>query len=756
MIEKLTIKDVASYDKTGIEMNLNIVNYIYGSNGTGKTTISEFLRNSNKEEKQYSSCNIKWKQENSNLDVFVYNKNFVEENFNINNEIKGIFTLGKESTDLLKKIKEKDEKITQHNDQIYNLENKIYEKEQELGNLQNRFMNDCWQLKLKYDSEFSEAFTGLRNNKKKFMDRFLDEVKTNKNTLYKYDELRNRIEKIFRSTGEKIERIQDIYYDSSIEVHPIFKTKIIGKTDLDISKLITELNISDWVRQGHKHMEESDGVCPFCQQELPENFKEKLNQFFDKTYAEQIENLKLTIETYKNIINNFKNKYNFLLNDDIPYINKEKIVSIFELINSTYKENIKLTESKLKEPSKVIELSSIVKYVNQLKSEVEEANLQISEHNRLIDNLKSEKETLIKDIWRFIIHENKNNYKNYKDDIKKIEKALDGMRTRKQKLKEYKRKFEEELTELQNQLTSVLPSINEINRLLSSVGFTNFKLAESNEEGYYRIIRENGEDANETLSEGEKTFITFLYFYQLINGSNIKTNVNTPRVIVIDDPISSLDSDILFIVSNIINELKNRIRSNNSIFKQLIIFTHNVYFYKEITFNKKQGNKRLQDESFWILRKTDNITSITQYPENPIRNSYELLWRELKENTNSITLPNIMRRILENYFKFFGNIYPEQIIETFEDEDKIVCNSLLSWVNDGSHHVNDDLYVDSNPELINKYLEVFERIFKNSGHYSHFEMMMGDFQFGVSTENETAVEEIKLAKQQAASNKTKK
>ena len=115
-----------------------------------------------------------------------------------------------------------------------------------------------------------------------------------------------------------------------------------------------------------------------------------------------------------------------------------------------------------------------------------------------------------------------------------------------------------------------------------------------------------------------------------------------------------------------------------------------------------------------------------------------------------------MRRILENYFKFFGNIYPEQIIETFEDEDKIVCNSLLSWVNDGSHHVNDDLYVDSNPELINKYLEVFERIFKNSGHYSHFEMMMGDFQFGVSTENETAVEEIKLAKQQAASNKTKK
>ncbi|MBR8644248.1 AAA family ATPase [[Brevibacterium] frigoritolerans] len=36
--------------------------------------------------------------------------------------------------------------------------------------------------------------------------------------------------------------------------------------------------------------------------------------------------------------------------------------------------------------------------------------------------------------------------------------------------------------------------------------------------------------------------MTFLYFYQLLKGSNSKEDINTEKVVVIDDPISSLDS----------------------------------------------------------------------------------------------------------------------------------------------------------------------------------------------------------------------
>ncbi|ADU28513.1 ATP-binding protein [Evansella cellulosilytica] len=750
MIEKIRIKEVASYDSTGIEVNLSKINYIYGSNGTGKTTISELLRN--RDNQKFSSCNIEWKQGSPDFDLFVYNRYFVQENFSIHNDIKGIFTLGKESTDILALINGKLKEAEKHQDRIGNLENNIRQKKEQIQILKTNFTNHCWELKQKYDENFKEAFTGFRNKRENFMERCLDEAVNNNSELYTYEELNSRVESVFKNSRVKIRPIPEIQYDSSVEEQSIFQSKIIGKNDIDIARLISELNLSDWVQQGHRHMEGTDGICPFCQQELPRSFKGKLDEYFDETYTEQIQNLNSSIEKYERDTIGFFEQYNFLITEDIPYINKEKISSLFEIMNSTFKENMQLLERKRNEPSRSIELSSITNYLEQIKSEVVQANVQISEFNRVIDNIKEEKERLIKDIWRFIVEENKGNYDNYMSNFRRENGALVGMENGKVQQVGFKRKLEEEAIELQNQLTSVLPSIQEINTLLKSFGFTNFQLAESDEQGNYKIVRENGEDANETLSEGEKTFITFLYFYQLINGSNDQDKVNTARIVAIDDPISSLDSNILFMVSNLINNLKKKVRSNDTNFKQLIILTHNVYFHKEISFNKEHGSKKLNDETFLILRKTDNASQITKYEENPIKNSYELLWNELNENPNSITTPNIMRRILENYFKFFGNVDVHKIIEEFPDEDKVVCNSLLSWANDGSHHVNDDLYVDSNQEQNKIYFKVFRKIFINSNHESHFNMMMGNFDSEVEQNdaNDEASKEIQEVLAQVA------
>ncbi|MGG3235599.1 AAA family ATPase [Priestia flexa] len=752
MIEKIRIKEVASYDSTGIEVNLSKINYIYGSNGTGKTTISELLRNSDNQ--KFSSCNIEWKQGSPDFDMFVYNRNFVQENFSTHNDIKGIFTLGKESTEILALIDGKLKDAEKHQDRIGNLENNIKQKKEQLEIIKTNFANHCWDLKQKYDENFKEAFTGLRNNRERFMEKCLSEAENNNSEIYTYEELNRRVESVFKNPRVKIRPIPEIQYESSLEEQSIFQTKIIGKKDIDIARLISELNISDWVQQGHRHMEGTDGICPFCQQELPGSFKEKLDEYFDETYTEQIQSLNSSIEKYERDTLGFFEQYNFLITEDIPFIKKERITYLFEIMNSTYKENIQLLERKRNEPSRSIELNSITSYLEQIKSEVEQANVQISELNRVIDNIKEEKERLIKDIWRFIVEENKGNYDYYMSNFRRENRALVGMEMGKTQQVGFKKKLEEETIELQNQLTSVLPSIHEINTLLKSFGFTNFQLAESDEQGNYKIVRENGEDANETLSEGEKTFITFLYFYQLINGSNDQDKVNTARVVAIDDPISSLDSNILFMVSNLINNLKKKVRSKDSNFKQLIILTHNVYFHKEISFNKGMSNKKQPDETFWIIRKMGNISYISGYEENPIKNSYELLWKELRESPNSITTPNIMRRILENYFKFFGNVDVNEIVEGFPDEDKVVCNSLLSWANDGSHHVNDDLYVDSNQEQNTIYFEVFRRIFINSNHESHFNMMMGELPFeldeGKDSEEDLVSREIKLAMEQAA------
>ncbi len=42
-----------------------------------------------------------------------------------------------------------------------------------------------------------------------------------------------------------------------------------------------------------------------------------------------------------------------------------------------------------------------------------------------------------------------------------------------------------------------------------------------------------------------------------------------------------------------------------------------------------------------------------------------------------------MRRIIENYFKILGGLNNDQLIEKFDPEERIICNALLSWLNDG-------------------------------------------------------------------------
>lgn len=128
------------------------------------------------------------------------------------------------------------------------------------------------------------------------------------------------------------------------------------------------------------------------------------------------------------------------------------------------------------------------------------------------------------------------------------------------------------------------------------------------------------------------------------------------------------------------------------------------------------------------MKKSNSVTSVSYHEKKkPIESSYELLWREIKdkENRSEITIQNTMRRILENYFKILGKFSDEDIISKFSNpEQQQICNSLLYWINDGSHCIPDDLYIQHQGDSIDIYLSVFKDIFNFTGHESHYEMMM--------------------------------
>ncbi|WP_141501366.1 AAA family ATPase [Paenibacillus luteus] len=725
MINRIVIKSKASYDDTGVVIDqLKQVNFVYGTNGSGKTTISNLLKNPEK----YPQSEISWVN-SSELRKLVYNKDFIEENFHQDSNIKGIFTLGKESHDIQQAIESRRIELNKTNDELSKLEIIRQQKTDEQIQNESVFEEQCWKLKQKYDSVFEEAFKGFRAVKTKFKEKCKEEAR-NTEIIETYDELQNRCSRVFGSTKEKVGILRKIDPRDCLEItiDPIFSSKIIGREDIDISRLISKLNISDWVKQGHDHLKLTNGVCPFCQQTTGEEFGRKLDELFNEEFNKQIDYLNEVCSKYSRTLVDVIEQVDVLLEIENEYINKQEISSRKEIIKTKYQANMLLLSKKKNEPSSSIVLESCFEDIIAINKMIDAYNREIRNHNELIDNIIEEKRILIARVWKFISVENKDNLKLYEEKDFSLNSAKTGILSKIETKKETKKMLIKEIEEFESQITSVIPSINEMNNLLKSFSFTNFKFSETSIKGNYSIVRENGEDAKETLSEGEKTFVTFLYFVQLLNGSNDKSRITENKIVVIDDPISSLDSNIIFIVSSLIRKIIDEIRKNrNGMIRQLFILTHNIYFHKEVSFNKGKGTNRLSDESFWILRKINNVSQIKYYESNPIKSSYELMWQEVKfaQERSSSSVQNLIRRIIENYFKIFGNYHEDQIIDLFNDEEKVICKSLMSWVNDGSHFINDDLYSEVTIDMVEKYLKVFEKIFEVTGHHAHYRMMMG-------------------------------
>lgn len=726
MIQKISIKNQATYDNIGQELeDLHKINFIYGTNGSGKTTISKIINNVN----DFRGCNLEWLND-SPIETFVYNQDFVKKSFFQDDKIKGIFTLGKTSQDIKDKIESEKNNIDKLKNEIEKNNNTLSIKELEKEKLEKEFEIKCWNQKKKYINNFKGAFIGFLGSASSFTKKVIIEI-NNSSDEQRVEFLKTKADTIFNSSLNKILALSNLNLNniSDIEVSKTFKIRIVGNDELDISNIINKLNNSDWVQIGKQYLIQNDDICPFCQRTVKDDFKEQLEKYFDENYLEQLNKLNNIKLQYETTMNNIVLQINNYLEFDSIYLNKEDLLNLKEQIELIYKNNFDLILKKVNEPSLNIELKTVKDHLEKIENILKIANSSIKEYNNSIDNIEAERKTLKSQIWKFIVTEIENDYLTYHNYLKSFDNAIAGI-TNSNKNKDKKiKELATSINILENQITSVQPTIDEINKILNSFGFNNFKLDKADEKGSYKIVRDDGTDAKATLSEGEKTFITFLYFYQLLKGSTSTENITIDRIVVFDDPISSLDSNILFIVSNLIREIINNIKNNKGNIKQIFILTHNVYFHKEVTFDKKRSqNLKMANETFLIAKKINKISKIICYNYNPIKTSYELLWQEIKESNQSsnITIFNTLRRILENYFKILGNFNDDNIINKFDGGEQIICKALMSWINDGSHYIHDDLFIDNGDDTVDKYLNTFKKIFEYTNHLEHYKMMLGE------------------------------
>ena len=750
MIDSIDIRGVASYDENGAEIqNLKKMNFFFGANGTGKSTIARYLYNFTLGEGE-KDCSFSESKQNgfdtAKEIIKVFDADYVSRNFYNSNSLDGIFSLN-ETNEVI------DEKISIIESDIKRIdsEEKDYgEKKKKLDDELKQKYKDTYERVFEYRNEFKfatspEAKIKYGGDKKAFYRELSEKQYSYVKTFV---QLSSDYKSIFDSNLKQITRNVDIEIINNLlsaetALNTLLNKIITGKEDVPIKQLIDRLNNRSWVEQGQEYVKLSEGKCPFCQQDLTEDFKRQLELVFDEEYQNSINEIKHLKMQYGAIADELIRNIKSLLQE---YDENHIVLNFMNKVEAAIKNNLEIIDLKLSAPNEKKQLQS----VSALQADITDINQRIRENNDIVSNIKSRINQYNEDVLCYLAEKAKDDISQFNSTKTNIEKQKQECEAKISSLKTEIIAKTGELETLRQQTVNTKDAVGRINRLLKTAGFDNFYIDEisfENNISKYRILR-NSDDKNSafnSLSEGEKNFIAFLYFYQQCLGYS-KDESTLKKIIVIDDPVSSMDSQVLFFVNSLIqklvkykydktiqtlNDKKYKSEFSNENLSQVFILTHNIYFFKEVTFEKRNFCK---STSFYIVKKQNGNSKVEYHEKNPIRDDYTLLWDEIKKhkddsNASSIFISNTMRRIIESYLNFVrANDDIWSMLSDFDtnSDDYIAVYSLLAEINDSSHCIipNTNQYYQRlsaiNPSVL---YTAFENVFNKIGE-SHYTFMM--------------------------------
>lgn len=356
---------------------------------------------------------------------------------------------------------------------------------------------------------------------------------------------------------------------------------VVGKSNIDFSRLIEKLNNASWVRQGANFLPNSEGLCPFCQKPLDQELYDKINDYFDETYRADVQSIEKVCGEYSRVSDNVLLQLEQLLaapSHFIPALEELRLVN--QKLKNTIDNNKQLLFRKKQSPNEVVSLSLTKELTDGAVQQLKKANASIADYNNKIRHIKDEQSALSEKVWQYIRKQLDCLIKCYKEEKERLNKEIDSKSSELETIKQAIMEKKEELYSLEKRLTSVYPTAKGINDLLHKYGFGGFSLKVDDSKKNYQFIRANGASAFESLSEGERNLVTFLYFMYSLKGSIDGAGLNSDKIVVIDDPVSSLDSEVLFLVSSLIRDLFKDVFDGNGSIKQLFILSHNTFFFQ--------------------------------------------------------------------------------------------------------------------------------------------------------------------------------
>lgn len=710
---------VASFKKSTSLVTDKKINLVYGLNGTGKSTISNFLY-----EPQHSAFICCKHVPAKSAPIVVYNQKFIRDNFFVADGLKGIFSLSKENKVAEQKISDATKRQGGLEQTLQAKRREIEIAKQSFSEQKQRAIDKVWDIKKTYaggDRVLEYCLEGLKGQKDKLFDH-LQRISTPASEPERsVDTIRQEVETLKGDSAQPLQLLTTLTFDAhGVEKNSIFGKSILGNSDSEVAALVEKLGNSDWVKEGLSYLPEaasgSNAHCPFCQQEtISEKFIESVRSYFDVTYRQQLSELERLLQAYQAAIKTLPELSSFT-NHAFAQNHKDSISRKYGILIDAFENNVRKIEEKLKAPKELVVLADTSDVAADFNWDVVEINEKVKVYNDRLKNRSSALEALRSEFWQLMRWQYEQTMARFDSDQRSFNQQLMRLDGEVESINSGLTKVQEEIAEAQKQTVNVEQAVTAINAGLLDLGIDGFRI-QKHTESLYRVVRSgDSKDAFHTLSEGEKMMISFLYFCELCKGKLSAEDTHSQRIAVIDDPISSLSHVFIFNIGQLIRSVFFK----GDRFSQVIVLTHSLYFFYELT--DPHNERRERTQKLFRLSKSSSGSIIQEMKYEEIQNDYQAYWSVVNDQSQPPALiANCMRNIVEYFFNFvrkkdLNNVF--QMPELQGTKFQAFCR----YINRESHSLGQNI-IDMKEFNYDDFKEGLRLVFERTGYRDHFRAM---------------------------------
>ena len=154
-ISKIAL-DTATFENTGIVIEPTYINFFFGANGVGKSTLAEAIE---------SDIGIQWQKgmTREKYDVLVYNQGFIERNFSNYDNLAGVFTINEQNIAVQEQIEAKIKRKSEIEKEGVTINQEKEGADAAWENATNKFRDLCWDRSKGFRDKFDAVIAGKKN-----------------------------------------------------------------------------------------------------------------------------------------------------------------------------------------------------------------------------------------------------------------------------------------------------------------------------------------------------------------------------------------------------------------------------------------------------------------------------------------------------------------------------------------------------------------------------------------------------------------